>query len=74
MDAYTERLERTLTLALEEISRLRSDKIRMRAEAKRQWEFTLDAVTRDIGRMTALEQRGDQLQVLVGEIIQNARR
>ena len=73
MDAYTDRLERTLVLALQEVSRLRAEKTLMRAEAKRQRDLTLDVVTRHIGRVTELQQRGDQLQTLVNEVIQSSR-
>jgi len=73
MDAYTDRLEQTLVLALQELSRLRAEKILMRAETKRQCDFTLDVVSRHIGHVTELQQRGDQIRLLVNEIMQSVR-
>lgn len=73
MDRYTDRLERTLVLALQQISQLRDEKMLMRAEAKCQCDLTLDVVTRQIGRMSELLQHGSQLQTLVNEVIHSAR-
>ena len=69
---YTDRLERALVLASQQVSRLRAENVLLRAEAIRQCDLTLDVVTRHIGHMTELQQRGDELQVLVDVTIQNA--
>jgi len=73
MDAYTHGLERALFLALQEVSQLRAEKVFMQAEAKRQCDLTLDVIARHIDRMTELQQLGNQLQVLVDEIIETNR-
>jgi hypothetical protein len=58
-------------LASQEVYRLRAENVRLRAEAIHQCDLTFDVVTRHIGHMTELQQRGDELQELVDATIQN---
>ena len=68
---YTGRLERALVFASQQVSRLRAENVLLRAEAIRQCDLTLEVVTGHIGHMTELQERGDELQVLVDATIQN---
>jgi hypothetical protein len=71
-ERYTNRLERALVLASQQISRLRAENVLLRAEAIRQCDITLGVVTRHIDQMTELQERGDELQLLVDATIEKA--
>jgi hypothetical protein len=69
---YTIRLERALVLASQQISHLHAENVLLRAEAIRQCDITLGVVTRHIDHMTELQERGDELQLLVDETIERS--
>jgi hypothetical protein len=68
---YTIRLERALVLASQQISHLRAENVLLRDEAIRQCDITLGVVTRHIDHITELQERGDDLQLLVDATIGN---
>ena len=67
---YTIRLERALVLASQQISRLHAENVLLRAEAIRQCDITLGLITHHIGHTTELQERGDELQLLVDATIE----